>query len=182
MVLKEPRGAELARRRSPRSRSRSPAARHLDALAVVADAIHTLFRLGGEEAHVTTPFVASGEHMAPPNRIASDKIIRDGDLVFIDRGAARRQHHRDVERAVREAAAQHGLADRFISLFIGHGVGIGANEPRYIGESLAGDETVVLEEGMTFAVEPLIWIPGVTGGAGVRLEDRSSSSPTVGGR
>jgi Xaa-Pro aminopeptidase len=186
----------------------APGVRELD---VVADAMHTLFRLGGEEAHVTTPFVASGEHMAPPNRIASDKIIRDGDLVFIDIGAqwagyfgdmgrtvicgepnaAQRRVYtavydalaaataalragntnRDVERAVHDAAAQHGLADRFISLFIGHGVGIGANEPPYIGESLAGDETVVLEEGMTFAVEPLIWIPGVTGGAGVRLED-----------
>jgi hypothetical protein len=32
-------------------------------------------------------------------------------------------------------------------------------------------KTVVLEEGMTFAVEPLIWIPGVAGGGGVRLED-----------
>ena len=186
----------------------APGVRELD---VVAEAMHTLFRLGGEEAHVTTPFVASGEHMAPPNRIASDKIIRDGDLVFIDIGAQwagyfgdmgrtvicgepnadqRRVYtavydalasatealragntNRDVERAVHDAAAGHGLADRFISLFIGHGVGIGANEPPYIGESLAGDETVVLEEGMTFAVEPLIWIPGVTGGAGVRLED-----------
>jgi Xaa-Pro aminopeptidase len=29
----------------------------------------------------------------------------------------------------------------------------------------------VLEEGMTFAVEPLIWVPGVRGRAGVRLED-----------
>jgi hypothetical protein len=29
----------------------------------------------------------------------------------------------------------------------------------------------VLEEGMTFAVEPLIWIPGVAGGGGGRLED-----------
>jgi hypothetical protein len=37
-----------------------------------------MFRLGGEQAHVDTPFVASGEHMAPPNRIPSDKIIRDG--------------------------------------------------------------------------------------------------------
>jgi Xaa-Pro dipeptidase len=51
---------------------------------VVVDAMRALFRLGGEQAHVDTPFVASGEHMAPPNRIASDKIIRDGDLVFID--------------------------------------------------------------------------------------------------
>jgi Xaa-Pro dipeptidase len=79
--------------------------------------------------------------------------------------------NRDVEAAVRGAAAEHGLADRFISLFIGHGVGIGANEPPYLGETLPGDETVTLQEGMAFAVEPLIWIPGVSGGAGVRLED-----------
>ena len=178
---------------------------------VVAEAMHTLFRLGGEQAHVDTPFVASGEHMAPPNRIASDKIIRDGDLVFIDIGAmwsgyfgdmgrtvicgnpSRRQQevytavhdalaaatgamtagntNDDVARAVREVAARHGLAKNFISLFIGHGVGMGSNEPPYIGEELPGAETVVLQAGMTFAVEPLIWVPGVRGGAGVRLED-----------
>jgi Xaa-Pro dipeptidase len=178
---------------------------------VVAEAMHTLFRLGGEQAHVDTPFVASGEHMAPPNRIASDKIIREGDLVFIDIGAmwsgyfgdmgrtvicgkpSRRQQevytavhesllaatstmkagntNDDVARAVREVAARHGLADNFISLFIGHGVGMGSNEPPYIGEELPGAETVELQSGMTFAVEPLIWVPGVRGGAGVRLED-----------
>jgi Xaa-Pro aminopeptidase len=77
----------------------------------------------------------------------------------------------DVAAAVREAAGEHGLADHFISLFIGHGVGIGTNEPPYIGESLDGAETVTLEAGMTFALEPLIWVPGVRGGGGVRLED-----------
>jgi Xaa-Pro aminopeptidase len=178
---------------------------------VVAEAMRELYRLGGELSHVTTPFVASGEHMAPPNRIASDKLIRNGDVVFIDIGAMwsgyfgdigrtvvcgrpSRDQQRvyaavyegllaataamkagttndDVARAIREIAAQHGLANDFITLFIGHGVGIGANEPPYIGESLDGAETVVLEEGMTFAVEPLIWIGGVRGGAGVRLED-----------
>jgi len=178
---------------------------------VVAEAMHTLFRLGGEMAHVTTPFVASGEHMAPPNRIPSDKIIREGDLVFIDIGAmwsgyfgdigrtvicgtpSRRQQevystvhqallagtaamrsgstNDDVARAVREVAEANGLGGNFISLFIGHGVGIGANEPPYIGEDLPGAETVVLQPGMTFAVEPLIWVPGIRGGAGVRLED-----------
>jgi Xaa-Pro dipeptidase len=178
---------------------------------VVADAMHTLFRLGGEQAHVDTPFVASGEHMAPPNRIPSDKIIRDGDLVFIDIGAgwsgywgdmgrtvicgkpSRRQQevytavhgclaaatatmkagnsNDDVARAVHAVAEEHGLAGNFISLFIGHGVGIGSNEPPYIGEQLPGAETVTLQEGMAFAVEPLIWVPGVRGGAGVRLED-----------
>jgi Xaa-Pro dipeptidase len=81
---------------------------------------------------------------------------------------------------VHAAARDHGLGDHFISLFIGHGVGIGANEPPYIGESLPGDETVVLEEGMTFAVEPLIWIPGVAGGGGVRLEDTIVVGPERG--
>ncbi|MGA7270381.1 MAG: aminopeptidase P family N-terminal domain-containing protein, partial [Acidimicrobiia bacterium] len=34
-------------------------------LEVAADAMQTLFRLGGEMAHVITPYVASGEHMSP---------------------------------------------------------------------------------------------------------------------
>jgi Xaa-Pro dipeptidase len=185
-----------------------PGVRELD---VVAAAMHELYRLGGELSHVATPFVASGEHMAPPNRIPSDKIIRNGDVVFIDIGAmwsgyfgdigrtvicgtpSRRQQevytavyealgaatrtmragatNDDVAAAVREEASKRGFGKNFISLFIGHGVGVGANEPPYIGEDLPGAETVTLQEGMTFAVEPLIWIPGVRGGAGVRLED-----------
>jgi Xaa-Pro dipeptidase len=178
---------------------------------VAAEAMRTLYRLGGEMSHVTTPFVASGEHMSPPNRICSDKIIREGDLVFIDIGAMWNGYFSDMGRttvcgrpsrrqqevyttvyhaleagrkamragntndAVAEAivavARERGLAEHFISLFIGHGVGAGANEPPYIGEDLPGAETVTLEVGMTFAVEPLIWVPGVRGGAGVRLED-----------
>jgi Xaa-Pro dipeptidase len=178
---------------------------------VVAEAMHTLFRLGGEYAHVMTPFVTSGEHMSPPNRIPSDKIIRDGDLVFVDIGAqwsgyfsdmgrtvvcgkpSRRQcevysavhaglhaatrtlaagkTNDDVAMSVKAVAAERGLAGNFISLFIGHGVGMGANEPPYIGENLPGAETVTLEKGMVFAVEPLIWVDGVRGGGGVRLED-----------
>jgi Xaa-Pro aminopeptidase len=187
---------------------------------VVAEAMHTLYRLGGEMPHVVTPFVASGEHMSPPNRIASDKIIRDGDLVFIDIGAmwggyfgdmgrtvicgvpSRRQQeiytavheslhaattamvpgrtNDDVADAVRDVASRHGLGGNFISLFIGHGIGIGSNEPPYIGEALPGAETVVLEDGMTFAVEPLIWVPGVRGGGGVRLEDTVLVTPDGG--
>jgi Xaa-Pro aminopeptidase len=178
---------------------------------VVAEAMRTLYRLGGEMAHVATPFVASGEHMSPPNRFASDKLIREGDLVFIDIGAmwngyyadlgrtvicgrpSRRQrevytavHHAlraataamaagsttdDVAVAVRDEAAARGLGGDLLSLFIGHGVGMGANEPPYVGETLPGAETVTLRPGMTMAVEPLIWVPGVRGGAGVRLED-----------
>lgn len=178
---------------------------------VAAEAMRTLFRLGGEYAHVMTPFVASGEHMSPPHRISSDKLIRNGDLVFIDIGAnwngyfgdvARtticgRPSHRqreifsavyhglqagmakmrpgctnqDAAQAIIATAEKFKLGERFLSLFIGHGVGIGANEPPYIGETLPGAEVYEFEPGMVFAIEPLIWIEGVRGGGGVRLEE-----------
>ena len=178
---------------------------------VVADAMHTLFRLGGEMAHLASPFVASGEHMSPPNRFPSDKIIREGDLVFIDIGAMYNGYYADMGRtvicgtaserqreiftavrnslqaataamrpgntndevagAVRAEGDKMGLGDDFLSLFIGHGVGIGANEPPYVGEALPGAATVELQAGMTLAIEPLIWVPDVPGGGGVRLED-----------
>ncbi len=67
---------------------------------VVAAAMHELYRLGGELSHVATPFVASGEHMAPPNRIPSDKIIRNGDVVFIDIGAMWSGYFGDIGRTV----------------------------------------------------------------------------------
>ncbi len=178
---------------------------------VAAEAMRTLFRLGGEYAHVMTPFVASGEHMAPPHRICSDKLIRNGDIVFIDIGACWNGYFGDVARAVIcgkpsdeqkkiytavyeglkagiaemrpgqtnkdasealiKTADAFGLGGRFLSLFIGHGVGIGANEPPYLGETLPGAPTYQFEPGMVFAVEPLIWIDGVRGGGGVRLEE-----------
>jgi Xaa-Pro dipeptidase len=189
-------------------RAVAPGVREYD---VVAEAMHALYRLGGEMAHLATPFVASGEHMSPPNRFASDKLIREGDVVFIDIGAmwngyysdlgrtvacgepSDRQRevftavHRallagtkamgagntndDVAAAVRAEGEAMGFGDDFLSLFIGHGIGVGANEPPYVGEALPGAETVELREGMTMAIEPLIWVPGVRGGGGVRLED-----------
>jgi Xaa-Pro aminopeptidase len=135
--------------------------------------------------------------MAPPNRICSDKIIRDGDLVFIDIGAAWNGYFGDMARTVYcgtqasspskeqinvysavyyglqaginemrpgktnkdsanaliNEASKFGLGGRFLSLFIGHGVGIGANEPPYIGETLPGAPEYEFEPGMVFAVD-----------------------------
>ena len=185
---------------------------------VAGEALRTLYRLGGEYPHVTTPFVASGERMAPPTRLATDKLIREGDLVFIDIGAMWNGYFGDIGRtiicgapaaeqrrvyravwdalqagiavmrpgatnldvavAIRERAAAHGLADRFLSLFIGHGIGCGSNEPPYVGEAIPGAASVVLEPGMVFALEPLIWVPGVPGGGGVRLEDMVAVTDT----
>jgi Xaa-Pro aminopeptidase/Xaa-Pro dipeptidase len=178
---------------------------------VAGEAMRTLFRLGGEYAHVMTPFVASGENMAPPHRICSDKLIRHGDIVFIDIGACWNGYFGDVARAVicgkpsheqrkiytavfhglqagiaemrpgrtnKDAAdavirtvERYGFGGRMLSLFIGHGVGIGANEPPYIGETLPGAPVYGFEPGMTFAVEPLVWVEGIRGGGGVRLEE-----------
>ncbi|HVB99494.1 MAG TPA: Xaa-Pro peptidase family protein [Candidatus Dormibacteraeota bacterium] len=178
---------------------------------VAGEAMRTLFRLGGEYAHVMTPFVASGERMAPPRRISSDKLIRHGDLVFIDIGAnwngyfgdvaratvcgrpSTRQReiftavyeslqngiakmrpgctNRDAAEAIIRTAEKYQLGGRFLSLFIGHGVGMGANEPPYIGETLPGAPVYEFQPGMVFAVEPLIWVEGVRGGGGVRLEE-----------
>lgn len=178
---------------------------------VAGEAMRALFRLGGEYAHVMTPFVASGERMSPPNRFATDKIIRYGDLVFIDIGACWNGYYADVGRtvicgrpsalqkrifravyealqtgiermrpgrtnheiaeAIRAVARRHGLEAHLLSLFIGHGIGMGANEPPYIGEPSPEAPEVVLQAGMVFALEPLIWIEGVRGGGGVRLEE-----------
>lgn len=149
--------------------------------------------------------------MSPPNRFASDKLMRDGDLVFIDIGAmfngyyadlgrttvcgapSRAQQeiytavyhalaagteamvpgntNEDVARAVVAEGEKRGFREDFLSLFIGHGIGMGANEPPYVGETMPGAEVVTLQMGMTMALEPLIWRSGVRGGGGVRLED-----------
>jgi Xaa-Pro aminopeptidase len=77
----------------------------------------------------------------------------------------------EVAATVRAAAEARGLGDRFLSLFIGHGIGCSSNEPPYIGEAIPGAASVTLEPGMVFALEPLIWVPGIRGGGGVRLED-----------
>lgn len=180
-------------------------------LEVAGDAMQTLFYLGGEMAHVITPFVASGEHMSPPHRLATDKIIRNQDLCFIDIGAMWNGYFSDIGRttivgrpnrdqqkiytavyeglmagvekmrpgytnqdaadAIIEKIGDHGLAEHLFSLFIGHGIGVGANEPPYIGESLPGATTYDFVPNMVFAVEPLVWVPGVRGGGGVRIED-----------
>lgn len=180
-------------------------------LEIAGDAMQTLFHLGGEMAHVVTPFVATGEHMSPPHRLATDKLARNSDLCFIDIGAMWNGYFADIGRttiigkaskqqktiytavyeglmagiatmkpgftnidtaeAIINKVGDYGLAEHMFSLFIGHGIGVGANEPPYIGETLPGATGVEYKPGMVFAVEPLVWVPEVRGGGGVRIED-----------
>src|SRR5262249_50847115 len=67
---------------------------------VAGEALGTLYRLGGEYPHVTTPLVASGERMAPPARLATDKLIRDGDPGFVHIGAMVNGYFGDIGRTI----------------------------------------------------------------------------------
>lgn len=178
---------------------------------VAAAAMKVLHHYAGEMAHLVSPFVASGEHMSPPFRFATDKIIRSGDLVFIDIGAQWNGYFGDVARTVIcgkpsrrqreiytavyeslqkglermrpgftnkqiahdiwETGEKYGLEKHWFALSIGHALGTSPNEPPYIGEPDPDSEEVPMVPGMVFAVEPLIWIPDLIGGGGVRVEE-----------
>ncbi len=69
----------------------------------------------------------------------------------------------DVDAAARAVIADAGYAERFIHR-TGHGIGLEAHEPPYIVE---GSEQA-LEPGMTFSIEPGIYLPDRFG---VRIED-----------
>ena len=70
----------------------------------------------------------------------------------------------EVDRVARAVIAGGGFGDRFIHR-TGHGIGREVHEPPYAVE---GDQTV-LEPGMTFSVEPGIYLEGRFG---VRIEDQ----------
>ncbi len=69
----------------------------------------------------------------------------------------------DVDRAARQVIEQAGYGQYFIHR-TGHGLGLEVHEPPYI---VAGNE-IALRPGMTFTIEPGIYLPGK---GGVRIED-----------
>ena len=69
----------------------------------------------------------------------------------------------EVDRAARRVIARSGYGQYFIHR-TGHGLGLDTHEPPYIVE---GNQELLLP-GMTFTVEPGIYVPGV---GGVRIED-----------
>jgi Xaa-Pro dipeptidase len=69
----------------------------------------------------------------------------------------------DVDRAAREVIEQAGYG-KYFTHRTGHGLGLEGHEPPYI---VKGNKTV-LQPGMTFTVEPGIYIEGK---GGVRIED-----------
>lgn len=68
-----------------------------------------------------------------------------------------------VDAAARRVIAEGGYGEYFVHR-VGHGLGLEGHED----PSLHGNNTTVLEVGMTFTVEPGIYLPGQ---GGVRIED-----------
>jgi Xaa-Pro dipeptidase len=69
----------------------------------------------------------------------------------------------EVDRAARRVISLAGYGEYFIHR-VGHGLGLETHEPPYMVEG----NLELLRPGMTFTVEPGIYLPGV---AGVRIED-----------
>jgi Xaa-Pro dipeptidase len=70
----------------------------------------------------------------------------------------------DVDRAARQAIEAAGYGEYFIHR-TGHGLGLDVHEPV---PQIAGNIDYPLEPGMTFTIEPGIYVPGL---GGVRIED-----------
>ncbi len=70
---------------------------------------------------------------------------------------------KEVDSAARKTIARAGYGEYFTHR-TGHGLGLDVHEEPYIGP----DGDVILENGMTFTIEPGIYIPGL---GGVRIED-----------
>jgi Xaa-Pro aminopeptidase len=69
----------------------------------------------------------------------------------------------EVDRAARTAIEERGMGDRFIHR-TGHGLGLDIHEEPWIQ---AGN-SMPLERGMVFSVEPGVYVPGKFG---IRVED-----------
>ncbi len=78
----------------------------------------------------------------------------------------------DVNKAARKVVVDHGFKGHDYLGLLGHSIGVTGLTYPIVGEIAAMSEReVVLKPGMIFSLEPGIFIPGVPGGGGIRLED-----------
>jgi Xaa-Pro dipeptidase len=98
----------------------------------------------------------------------SPEIVRIYDAVLAANQAGRLVARpgtpaQDVDRAARRAIILAGYGPHFLHR-TGHGLGLETHEPPYIVEG----ELEILQPGMTFTVEPGVYVPGL---GGIRIED-----------
>lgn len=142
----------------------SPSPRPLergDVLIVDCGAVY-----GGYAADITRTF-AVGEIPAELERVYG--VVRAANEA--GRAAVRPGvSAQEIDRAARRVIAEAGYGEYFVHR-TGHGLGLEVHEPPYIVE---GHEEL-LQPGMTFTVEPGVYIPGL---GGVRIEDDVVVTPT----
>ena len=118
---------------------------------------------GGEIAGYlsdTTRTVVVAE--APDGFAEAYAVVQEAQAAAVDAVRPGREAQ-EIDRAARTIIDDAGYGERFIHR-TGHGIGLELHEPPYMVE---GDRTV-LEPGMTFSVEPGIYLEGRFG---VRIED-----------
>lgn len=110
---------------------------------------------------ITRTFAVAGAPVSDEMRKAYD-VVREANRT--GREAARPgATGQDVDRATRKVIVDAGLGEYFTHR-TGHGLGLEGHEEPDMNEG----SLVPLEPGMTFTVEPGVYIPGV---GGVRIED-----------
>lgn len=132
-----------------------------DRTIVAGDAV--VMDFGGElEGYFsdTTRTVVAGEAPAGFENVYEVVRVAQAAAVDVVRPGIEIQ---EVDRVARGIVVDAGFGDRFIHR-TGHGIGREVHEPPY---AIEGDRTV-LRQGMTFSVEPGIYLEGVFG---VRIED-----------
>ncbi len=97
-----------------------------------------------------------------PDQVEVHRLVLDANRAGVA-AVAPGVRSQDVDRAARKVITDAGYGEHFIHR-TGHGIGLEVHEHPYMVE---GNETV-LAEGMTFSVEPGIYLPGRFG---VRIED-----------
>ena len=98
----------------------------------------------------------------------ADEMVQMHDAVLAANQSGRlkarpKMPAQEVDRAARRAITLAGYGEFFVHR-TGHGLGLEIHEPPYIVEG----NLELLEAGMTFTVEPGVYVPGV---GGIRIED-----------
>jgi Xaa-Pro aminopeptidase len=122
-------------------------------------------RVGGYFSDVTRTFVVGGATARQSEVHALVLAANDAARAAVLPGVSAEE----IDRAARRVIVEGGFGDHFIHR-TGHGIGLEIHEHPYIVE---GNQSV-LTEGMTFSIEPGIYI---TGELGVRIEDIVACGP-----
>jgi Xaa-Pro aminopeptidase len=100
---------------------------------------------------------------SPPNGFADAYAVLEAAQDAAVRAVAPGATAESIDAAARRVIAEAGYGDFFIHR-TGHGIGLDAHEPPYIVEG----NTEPVAPGMTFSIEPGIYVPGQWG---MRIED-----------